>query len=207
MRYPSDYRSLDPRRSIRFPEGGDAGNYRKASLAPSIPWFDHYLRSQPLDPQFYAPVRLFVLGENKWRDEQEWPLKRAVGTPFYLLFRSAGRANTASGDGKLSLTPPAESEPSDVFIYDPRSPVPTRGGAMLGPRAGMHLQKDVEDRPDVLVYTTDALERDMEVTGPVKAELFVHTTAPSTDFTVKLVECLSRWPGLQRMRRDAEEGL
>ena len=170
---------------IRFPEGGDAGSYRKASLAPSIPWFDHYLRGQPLDPQFYAPVRLFVLGENKWRDEQEWPLKRAVYTPFYL--RSAGRANTASGDGKLSLMPPAESESPDTFIYDPRSPVPTRGGAMLGPRAGMQLQTDAEDRPDVLVYSTDALERDMEVTGPVKAELFVHTTAPSTDFTVKLV--------------------
>ncbi len=171
---------------IRFPEGGDAGSYRKASLAPSIPWFDHFLRGQPLDSQFHAPVRLFVLGENKWRDEQEWPLKRAVPTPFYL--GSGGRANSASGDGRLSTAPPSESERSDEFIYDPRAPVPTRGGAMLGPRAGMLVQADVEQRSDVLVYTTETLGRDVEVTGPIRAELFVQTSAPNTDFTVKLVD-------------------
>lgn len=171
---------------IRFPDGSDAGSYRKASLAPSIPWFDHHLRDQPLDTQLTAPVRIFVLGENKWRDEQEWPLKRAVYTPFYLS--SGGRANTASGDGKLLLSPPTAKQPPDIYNYDPRAPVPSRGGAMLGPRAGMFLQTDVEDRPDVLVYTSDVLELETEVTGPVKAELLVHTTARNTDFTVKLVD-------------------
>lgn len=171
---------------IRFPDGGDAGSYRQASLAPSIAWFDHYLRGEPFDPSWRAPVRIFVLGENKWRDEQEWPLKRTAYTPYYLSSR--GGANSAAGDGRLSVTPPGEPEPPDVYRYDPRAPVPTRGGAMLGPRAGIHSQVDVEARSDVLVYTTDVLQHDMEVTGPVKAELFVHTSAPSTDFTVKLVD-------------------
>lgn len=171
---------------IKFPDGGDAGSYRRASLAPSIAWFDHFLRGQPLEPQWRAPIRLFVLGENKWRDEQEWPLKRTVYTRYYLSSRSG--ANSAAGDGILSVTPPAKPEPPDVYRYDPRAPVPTRGGAMLGPRAGIQSQADVESRRDVLVYTADVLQNDMEVTGPVKAELFVHTSAPSTDFTVKLVD-------------------
>lgn len=171
---------------IVFPDGSDAGSYRKASLAPSIPWFDHHLLGKPLDPQFKAPVRIFVMGENKWRDEAEWPLARAVITPYYL--RSGGRANSASGDGRLTSTPPSDAGAPDEFIYDPRAPVPSRGGAILGPRAGMHLQTDVEQRPDVLVYTTEALERDVEVTGPIRAELFVRTSAPNTDFTVKLVD-------------------
>lgn len=171
---------------IRFPDGSDGGSYRKASLAPSIPWFDHHLRGQPIDPSLIAPVRIFVLGEYKWRDEQEWPLKRAVYTPFYL--HSDGVANTASGNGKLSRLSPTNDESPDTYVYDPRAPVPSRGGAMLGPRAGMSVQNDVEERPDVLVYTTDVLERNTEVTGPVKAELFVSTTARNTDFTVKLVD-------------------
>lgn len=171
---------------IRFPDGSDAGSYRQASLAPSIAWFDHYLRGEPLDLQWRAPVRIFVLGENKWRDEQEWPLKRTVYTPYYL--RSQGSANSVLGNGGLSVRPPEGSEPPDVYRYDPRLPVPTRGGAMLGPRAGMHSQVEVETRSDVLVYTTDILQNDMEVTGPIKAELFVSTSAPSTDFTVKLVD-------------------
>ncbi|MGH8580870.1 MAG: CocE/NonD family hydrolase [Gammaproteobacteria bacterium] len=156
---------------IRFPEGGDAGSYRQASLAPSITWFDHYLRGKPLDPQWRAPVRLFVMGENKWRDEQEWPLKRTGYTPYYMSSR--GGANSASGDGKLRTALPAEPEPPDVYRYDPQLPVPTRGGAMLGPRAGIHLQEDVEARSDVLVYTPEVLQHDMEVTGPITAVLFV----------------------------------
>ncbi len=171
---------------IRFPDGGDAGSYRQASLAPSIAWFDHHLRGEPLESQFHAPIRLFVLGENEWRDEQEWPLKRTVYTPYYLSSR--GGANSISGDGKLTVMPPTDSEPPDFYRYDPHSPVPTRGGAILGPRAGVHLQEDVESRPDVLVYTTDVLQHEMEVTGPIKAELFVYTSVPSTDFTVKLVD-------------------
>lgn len=171
---------------IHFPDGSDGGSYRQASLAPSIAWFDRYLRGQLLDSKWDAPIRLFVMGENKWRDEQEWPLKRTVFTPYYL--RSRGAAKSVSGAGKLTTTPPVESERPDRYRYDPRAPVPTRGGAMLGPRAGIQTQADVESRADVLIYTSDTLEHDMEVTGPVQARLFVHTSAPSTDFTVKLVD-------------------
>ena len=85
-------------------------------------------------------------------------------------------------------SPPTSSEPGDRFQYDPLYPVPSRGGAMLGPRAGMVLQNEIEARPDVLVYSTDILEQAMEVTGPVRAILHVSTNAPHTDFTAKLVD-------------------
>ena len=172
--------------AVRFPDGSDAEPYRRASLAPSIPWFDHHLLGQPLDDSLTAPVRLFVMGENVWRSETEWPLARTRYTPFHL--RSAGRANTATGDGRLTPEPPDATEPADAYAYDPRNPVPTRGGAMLGNRAGIAMQNDVEARADVLVYTTAPLDRDLEVTGPISAVLHVSTDAPNTDFTVKLAD-------------------
>jgi putative CocE/NonD family hydrolase len=172
--------------AVRFPDGTTAGDYRPASLAPSLPWFDHQLLGTPLEESLAAPVRIFVMGENKWRNEQEWPLSRARYTAFYLT--GEGPANSTSGDGRLSLNPPANSQRGDSYTYDPRDPVPSRGGAMLGPRAGIALQDEIETRQDVLVYTTPALEREMEITGPVRAILYVATTAPSTDFAVKLVD-------------------
>jgi putative CocE/NonD family hydrolase len=170
---------------VRFPDGTTAGDYRPASLAPTLPWFDHHLLGAPLDESLVAPVRIFVMGENKWRNEQEWPLSRARYTAYYLT--GEGRANSASGDGRLSRDPPARAQ-SDSYSYDPRDPVPSRGGAMLGPRAGIALQNDVEARPDVLTYTSAALEGEMEITGPVRAVLHVATTAQNTDFAVKLVD-------------------
>jgi uncharacterized protein len=171
---------------VRFPDGSTAGDFRPASLAPSLPWFDHHLLGRTLDKSLAAPVRIYVMGENRWRSEQEWPPARARHTPFYL--RSGGGANSAGGDGRLTATSPSPGEPPDSFTYDPRRPVPSRGGAMLGPRAGIAAQGDVEARGDVLVYSTAALEEDLEVTGPVSAILYVATTAPSTDFSVKLVD-------------------
>jgi uncharacterized protein len=171
---------------VRFPDGSTGGDYRPASLAPSLPWFDHHLLGRALDKSLAAPVRIYVMGDNKWREEQEWPLARARTTPFYL--GSGGRANSAGGDGRLAVTSPASGEAPDSFNYDPRGPVPSRGGAMLTSRAGIALQGDVEARPDVLVYSTPALEEDLEVTGPVSAILYVTTTAPNTDFSVKLVD-------------------
>lgn len=171
---------------IVFPDGSTAGDYRAASLAPTIPWFDHQLLGRPLAPSLGAPIRLYVMGENVWRDEQEWPLARAKNTAFYL--HSEGRANSRHGDGRLSQALPTANEASDAYVYEPTLPVPTRGGAMLGPRAGIQLQDDVEDRPDVLVYSTEPLAHDTEVTGPVNAVLYVETSAPNTDFTIKLVD-------------------
>jgi putative CocE/NonD family hydrolase len=171
---------------VRFPDGTTAGDYRPASVAPSMPWFDHYLLGRPLDASLAAPVRIYVMGENVWRDEQEWPLTRARETAFYLS--SDGHANTAAGGGRLLAARPSREETADTYDYDPRDPVPSRGGAMLGPRAGIAAQDDVESRPDVLVYTSEVLDDDMEVTGLVRAVLHVDTTAPNTDFTAKLVD-------------------
>jgi hypothetical protein len=171
---------------VRFPDGSTADAYRKASLAPSIPWFDHHLLGMPLDDLLKAPVRIYVMGENVWRSEQEWPLARAKYTSLYL--RSGGRANSAAGDGRLAFEPPAAPEARDSYPYDPRTPVPSRGGAMLGPRAGIALQNDIETRRDVLVYTSEPLANDLEVTGPIRAVLHVTTDAPNPDFTAELVD-------------------
>ena len=108
----------------------------------------------PLADSLAAPVRLYVMGENVWRSEPEWPLARTRYTPFYL--RSAGRANSGAGDGRLTRDAPGAAEPADAYVYDPRDPVPSRGGAMLSARAGIALQTDIEKRADVLVYTRRA---------------------------------------------------
>src|SRR5262249_8525482 len=157
----------------QFPDGTAAEPYRRASLAPTIPWFDHHLMKMPLEEALRAPVRLYIMGENVWRDEREWPLARTEYTPFYL--RSAGQANSASGDGRVVRGRPGAPEPADTYVYDPRDPVPSRGGAMLGNRAGIALQDDVERRSDVLVYTSEPLDKDLEITGPISAVLHVGT--------------------------------
>jgi uncharacterized protein len=174
--------------SVRFADGSTTGSYRRASLTPSLPWFDQQLLGRPVDPSLAAPVRIYVLGENVWRDEQEWPLARTRYETWYL--RSRGHANSIRGDGILTSDPPTvdEDERPDTFVYDPRRPVPSRGGAMLGPRAGIYDQKQVEQRNDVLVYSTEPLSQDLELTGPISVVLQVTTNAPSTDFTAKLVD-------------------
>ncbi len=172
--------------AIRFPDGSTAGDYRAAALAPSLPWFDHLLLGKPLDAQLAAPVRIYVMGENVWRDEHEWPLARTAYTSYYLS--GGGHANSSVRDGRLLLEPPAGHQLADTYVYDPRNPVRSRGGAMLGPRAGIALQDDVEARSDVLTYSTGPLADDLEVTGPIEATLYVTTSATSTDFTVKLVD-------------------
>jgi putative CocE/NonD family hydrolase len=160
-------------------------NYRLESLAASVLWFDHHLRVRDSGAAPPAPVRLYVMGKNVWRDEQEWPLARARETAWYL--RGSGRANTASGDGVLTTDGPGQDDPPDTFASNPASPVPTRGGAMIG-GSGTVLQGDVEARSDVLVFSTPPLAEDMEVTGPVTAVLYVATSSPSADFTAKLVD-------------------
>lgn len=172
--------------TITSPDGTTAGDYRPATIAPSVAWFDHHLLGRPLEESLAPPVRIYVMGENKWRAEQDWPLARARPTPLY--FGGLNPAGASSGNGRLGFERPAASGAPLTYVYDPSNPVPTRGGAMLGLRAGIQQQNDVEARPDVLVFTSDPLETDIEVTGPVSATLQVSTTAPNTDFTVKLVD-------------------
>jgi hypothetical protein len=150
-------------------------------------FFDRYLK----DMDIALPVvRYFVMGANRWRSAETWPLPETEWQRFYL--RSKGRANTAAGDGWLSREEPS-SEPPDVFTYDPRFPVPTVGGRNLGAGRlvlGPFDQTRIEQRHDVLVYSTPPLEQDLEVTGPLKLHLFAATSARDTDFVAKLTDVL-----------------
>lgn len=172
-------------RSVTLVDGYKPLHYRKASIGPSIEWFDRHLHGDTSTPET-APVRIFVMGDNAWRDEQEWPLARTRYVPYYLS--SLGHANSAEGYGLLTTRAPVTEEPPDVYVYDPLSPVPTAGGAMIGPRAGVARQNEIEARTDVLVYTSANLPEAIEVTGPVRLVLHVNTTVPNTDFTAKLVD-------------------
>ena len=136
-----------------------------------------------------APITLYVQGENVWRDEQEWPLARTEWTPLYL--QSQGDAKSANGEGKLSFgVPKDDGAESDSFQYDPANPVQAKGGTFLnnGIAAGIFEQSSIENREDVLVYTSAALDKDLEITGPVAMKLWASTSAVDTDFTAKLVD-------------------
>ncbi len=149
-------------------------------------WYEHWLKGKDKKINEWPPYYLFVMGENRWRGENEWPIKRTKFTPYHL--HSAGRANTLSGDGTLSVTPP-DGETSDQYSYDGDDPVPTTGGNnIVGATAGPEDQTKVEKRADVLVYSTAPLEQDVEVTGPVKLILWAASSAPDTDFTGKLID-------------------
>jgi putative CocE/NonD family hydrolase len=152
-------------------------------------WYDYWLKGIDNGIMDDPPVRIFVMGDNVWRDEQEWPLARAISTEYY--FHSQGKANSLHGNGVLSVDLPS-GEPSDVYLYNPEDPVPTNGGALCcNPyfaASGAFEQREVEGRQDVLVYTTPPLDREVEVTGPVTVTLWAATSATDTDFTAKLVD-------------------
>ena len=154
----------------------------------SLRWFDWQLKGVENGCSREKPVRIFVMGDNVYREENEWPLSRAVTKRMYL--HSQGHANSLSGDGRLSPEPPG-AEPPDCFLSDPADPVPTHGGATLGivsPGPGPRDQRSVETRPDVLVYTSDALTEEVEVTGPVSLDVYVSSSAVDTDLVGKLVD-------------------
>ncbi|MHC9084389.1 CocE/NonD family hydrolase [Luteimonas sp. RIT-PG2_3] len=152
-----------------------------------VRWFDHWLKGEDTGFLREPPVRLFVMGENVWRSEQDWPLARAQYTKYYL--HSDGKANTAQGNGRLDTRAPA-NEGADTYVYDPANPVPTRGGNLLPVPlgAGPAEQGDLSSRQDVLVFSTEPLQRDTEVTGPITMTLYAASTAPDTDFTAKLID-------------------
>jgi putative CocE/NonD family hydrolase len=184
------------------------------SMAPirryQIEWFDRWLQADHAAAQPVSmstpdvPVRIFVMGRNQWRDEREWPLARAVNTALYLA--GGGHANALTGDGQLEWTPGPRKSAPDHFTYDPKNPVPTRGGAVCcDPTTfpwGPMDQRPVEARRDVLVYTTQPLKRDVEVTGRVDAVVYISTSAPDTDFSAKLVDV---HPGGGRVAQLAEQ--
>ena len=152
-------------------------------------WFDYWLKGIQNGINEEPPVRIFVMGANTWRDENEWPLARTRYVDYYL--HSNGSAKTLNGDGTLDTVPSVDEAP-DVFLYNPNDPVPSRGGSLCcyvaSSPPGSFDQRDIETRSDVLVYTTAPLDKDMEVTGPVKVTLWAASSATDTDFTAKLVD-------------------
>jgi uncharacterized protein len=160
--------------------GGSASGAMDNIIGRQISWFDHWLKGKNNSIEEEPPVHIFIMGENRWREENEWPLARTQYCEYY--FHSHGCANTLSGDGSLSETPPGE-EPFDGYLYDPRNPVKTH---KMG--TGCYDQREVESRSDVLVYSTEPLTANLEVTGPVKVKLWASTSAVDTDFTAKLVD-------------------
>ncbi len=160
----------------------------------TLAWYEYLFQNKQNEFATGKPVKLFVMGENKWRNEDDWPLKRAKETKY--LLHSCGNADSSSGSGLL-FTGQQEfrCEGTDNYTYDPANPVPTVGGPLCcdphhlpgGPRD----QSEVEKRKDVLVYSTEALTKDTEVTGPVALDLFAKASTVDTDFTAKLVDV---WP-------------
>lgn len=140
-------------------------------------WFDHILADdRPGLPM--ARVTLFVMGENRWREVESWPPAGIVGTPLYL-----GGDGTATAGGTLGDTPPT-ADPTDTYVYDPADPVPTAGGRFVG--GGVADQRVKQDRADVLVYTGEVLDTQLDVVGAVAVRLFAATDAPDTDFVAVL---------------------
>lgn len=150
-------------------------------------WFDYHVKGIKNGLEREDPILIFVMGANKWRGEREWPLARRRPTELYL--RSEGAANSRFGDGRLSLEAPGTELP-DRYEYDPRDPVMTHGGHGCCPAVpfaiGPYDQRGIQDRQDVLVYTSDVLAEDVEVTGSPKLRLFFSTNVTDTDFFVRL---------------------
>ena len=146
-----------------------------------IQWYDWWTKGKTGAFMEGKPVLLFIMGENTWREESEWPLQRTVYTPWY--FHSGGRANTLSGDGTLATALPAD-EPADAFDYDPMNPCPSSTGDRT--RWMTQDQRPNERRDDVLVYTTPPFAQDTELTGPIRVELYASSSAVDTDFVAKV---------------------
>ena len=181
--------------------GGHAGMGRRigdVDLGPNAPfhetetmldWYDYLFKGAHNQMASEKPVKIFVLGENAWREEADWPPPEAQTVRYYL--ESGGHANSLRGDGTLARAAGSHTS-SDKFVYDPENPVPTRGGNLccdsehLEP--GARDQRPVESREDVLVYTTKPFEQAYDVTGPVSVELYASSSAVDTDFTAKLVD-------------------
>jgi len=151
-------------------------------------WFDYWLKGNNNGLLQEPPVHIFVMGENVWRDENEWPIGRTQWTKYYA--HSNGKANTLSGDGTLSTSMPA-NEPTDSYSYDPAKPAPFITDPSFAQIGGPDDYRVVEERADVLVYTSEPLTDDIEVCGPIRVRLAAASSARDTDFTAKLIDV---WP-------------
>ncbi len=161
------------------------------TLAANLDWYDRHLKQDPAAlAKPFAPVRYFSMGDNAWREAQNWPPAGFAAKSFYL--RSNGKANTSSGDGRLTQTPPDTSEPPDRFRADPANPTPA---CPVTDKRPLHAatwapvdQTVVEAREDVLVYSSDTLAKPITFAGNAEARLHVSADTPDADWVVKLVD-------------------
>lgn len=170
----------------------DMGDARLDYDALTYGWFDHFLKGEDNKILDKTPrVRYYTMGLNKWQTSNTWPPEGAQ--PMTLYLSSGGRANTLYGDGALTLKPAASDKP-DSFTYDPMNPVPSYGGNVCctgtAVTGGAFDQRAMEARNDILVYTSEPLKEDIEVSGPVEPTLYVSSDAQDTDITIKLIDVL-----------------
>jgi len=159
-----------PAGDAKFPSAGLA----LAGIQPK--WLGHWLKNQPNDVEKWPPIRAYIMGQDRWIDTDTWPPKESVPTKFHLR------------KGKLASELPGDAEPPSAFPYDPAKPVPTLGGNNLTIAHGMHDHRKNVERPDVLSFVGDPLEKDIVVVGRLRAHLFVSSSAPDTDFTAMLLD-------------------
>ncbi len=206
------YLSVTPTFSGDKPYGPQAfsGQLRMEELA--FQWFGHHLKGEETGAGDLPGVQYMDLGTREWETTDTWPPAHDP-TTYYL--HSDGSANTRFGDGTLTRAEP-DAEPADSFEYDPMDPVPSTGGRTLMPNigpGGIADQADVEEREDVLVYTSPQLTAPQRIAGPVDVTLYAASSAPDTDFTAKLVDvepdgyCANIAEGIQRgrYRNDSSE--
>lgn len=164
-------------------------NFGKDSLLDLVneecKWIDNIISKRRED----SHAKIFIMGINRWFDFKQWPLENTYTVKYFL--DSHGSANGKYGDGLLSTVIPQYKERNDSFSYDPMNPVPYLGTDTFNQMGGPDDYSEIEKRKDVLVYTTEAFKKELIILGKVKAHLFVETSTPDTDFTVKLLDV---WP-------------
>jgi putative CocE/NonD family hydrolase len=141
-------------------------------------WMDHHLRGIDNGVSREKPVRLFVMGDNVWRDEEAWPLSRVKETAYYLNAQAA-----SSRIGTLNFALLALSARTSEFMSGPAHPLTDPY-----PGYGAHDYRSLAGRDDVLVFDSDPLLSDTEVTGPIRAEIYLSTDVPDVDLWVRLLD-------------------
>lgn len=154
-------------------------------------WFDKWLKGETNDfNEKTSKVQYFTMGMNKWQKADTWPPAAAQMQTFYL--HSGGKANSLYGDGRLTTVTPPKNALTDGFSYDPHNPVTSYGGNVCctgnAVTGGSFDQRVMETRNDILVYTSEPLTEDTEVSGFIETTLYVGSDAKDTDFTIKLID-------------------
>ena len=156
-------------------------------------WFDLHLKGEANDFKEKTPrVQYYTMGKNIWQASKSWPPKNAKLKTFYL--NSEGNANTRFGDGKLTPYPDQRGKRSDSFDYDPMNPVTSYGGGVCctgnAVQGGAFDQREMEEREDILVYTSDPLEEGVEMSGFIESVLYLSSDVKDTDLTIKIIDVL-----------------